>query len=48
MKLAFSSFSTRGATLSVVSDRPAAAPHVITRAAMVELFGAELYGQRRF
>ncbi len=48
MKSTFSSFSTRTATLATVSVRTTAPRHVLTRTAMVELFGAELYGQRRF
>ena len=48
MKLALSYFSTRTPTFAAVSDRPTPASHGITRATISELFGAELYGQRRF
>jgi len=48
MKLAFASFSPRSATLAPISDRRGPAHPAVTRAAIVELFGAELYGQRRF
>jgi len=48
MKLALSYFSTRTPTFAVVSERPAPTMQMVTRASIVEVFGAELYGQRRF